>query len=176
MVMPAQRWIVAAWAESAYQVSQRRACRAAGVCRSLVRYQSRRASDEPLRRRLREMAGVRAHAGYRQLHVYLKREGWRINHKRLYRLYVIVLQVVEGLVEAGRHRGDVLELLGRERVNVLVERRARARPAAIFREEAATKLLYLALVRAEQRWTMPIKEWKNALNQLAVHFDGRLPI
>lgn len=126
MVRPAQRWIVAAWAESAYQVSQRRACRAAGVCRSLVRYQSRRASDEPLRRRLREMAGVRAHAGYRQLHVYLKREGWRINHKRLYRLYVIVLQVVEGLVEAGRHRGDVLELLGRERVNVLVERRARA--------------------------------------------------
>ena len=43
-------------------------------------------------------------------------------------------------------------------------------------EEAATKLLYLALVRAEQRWTMPIREWKNALNQFAVHFDGRLAI
>jgi hypothetical protein len=34
-------------------------------------------------------------------------------------------------------------------------------------EEAATKLLYLALVRAEQRWTMPIWKWKDALNQFA---------
>ncbi len=88
MVRPAQRRNVAAWAESAYQVSQRKACRAVAVNRSLLRYRSRRQSDEPLRRRLREMAGVRSHAGYRQLHVYLKREGWTINHKRLYRLYV----------------------------------------------------------------------------------------
>ena len=43
-------------------------------------------------------------------------------------------------------------------------------------EEAATKLLYLALIRAEQRWTMPIWRWKDALNQFAVHFDGRLSI
>jgi putative transposase len=43
-------------------------------------------------------------------------------------------------------------------------------------EEAATKLLYLALVRAEQRWTMPIRDWRGALNQFSVHFDGRLPI
>lgn len=39
-------------------------------------------------------------------------------------------------------------------------------------EEAATKLLYLALVRAEQRWTRPLGEWKNALNQFAVHFEA----
>ncbi len=43
-------------------------------------------------------------------------------------------------------------------------------------EEAATKLLYLALVRAEHRWTMPIRDWRSALNQFSVHFDGRLPI
>ena len=43
-------------------------------------------------------------------------------------------------------------------------------------EEAATKLLYLALVRAEQRWTMPIRDWRSALNQFSVHFDGRFPI
>lgn len=34
------------------------------------------------------MAAARTHAGYRQLHVYLRREGWKINHKRLYRLYI----------------------------------------------------------------------------------------
>jgi putative transposase len=41
-------------------------------------------------------------------------------------------------------------------------------------EEAATKLLYLALVRAQQRWTRPIWKWKDALNQFGVHFEGRL--
>lgn len=43
-------------------------------------------------------------------------------------------------------------------------------------DEAAFKLLYLALSRAQEKWTMPIRNWKNALNQFAVHFEGRLPI
>jgi putative transposase len=88
MVRPTQQRVVAAWAESAYTISQRKACRAVGVWRSLVRYESRRPSYEPLRQRLRQLASLRAYAGYRQLHVYLLREGWRINHKLLYRLYV----------------------------------------------------------------------------------------
>jgi putative transposase len=43
-------------------------------------------------------------------------------------------------------------------------------------DDAAFKLLYLALSRAQEKWTMPIRNWKNALNQFAVHFEGRLPI
>ncbi len=31
--------------------------------------------------------GARVHAGYRQLHIYLLREGWKISHKRVFRLY-----------------------------------------------------------------------------------------
>lgn len=88
MVRPTQQRVVAAWAESAYRISQRRACQVVGVCRSMVRYQSRRPVLEPLRQRLRELAGLRTFAGYRQLHVYLLREGWKINHKLLYRIYV----------------------------------------------------------------------------------------
>lgn len=88
MVRPAQRRVVVAWAESSYRVSQCRACRLLAVNRSTIRYRSVRPDQEPLRRRLREMAAARTHAGYRQLHVYLRREGWRINHKRLYRLYI----------------------------------------------------------------------------------------
>ena len=42
-------------------------------------------------------------------------------------------------------------------------------------EEAATKLLYLALQNIAKKWTRPIKEWKKALNQFAVFFEGRLP-
>jgi putative transposase len=87
MVTPAQRRTVVGWAEQAYQVSQRRASEVFGVCRSSLRYCSCRPDQEPLRRRLRELAAVRVHAGYQQLHVYLRREGWSINHKRTHRLY-----------------------------------------------------------------------------------------
>ena len=37
--------------------------------------------------RLRELAHVRVSYGYRRLHVLLAREGWSVNHKRVYRLY-----------------------------------------------------------------------------------------
>ena len=87
MVRPAERRRVAEWARTAYQISARRACSAVGVARSTFHYRSRRPSYEPLRRRLRELAGVRTYAGYRTLHTYLRREGWRINHKLTYRLY-----------------------------------------------------------------------------------------
>jgi putative transposase len=87
MVTPGQRRIVAAWAQSAFQLSERRACGVLAASRSSLRYCHRRPDQEPLRRRLRELAAGRVHAGYRQLHVYLRREGWAINHKRTYRLY-----------------------------------------------------------------------------------------
>ena len=37
--------------------------------------------------RIREIASVRKRYGYRRIHVLLLREGWKINHKRVYRLY-----------------------------------------------------------------------------------------
>ncbi len=43
-------------------------------------------------------------------------------------------------------------------------------------DDAAIKLIYLALVNAEKRWTMPIRNWKLALNQFAILFEGRLPL
>jgi putative transposase len=42
-------------------------------------------------------------------------------------------------------------------------------------DEAATKLLYLALRNVEKRWKKGPIFWKEALNQLAIHFEGRLP-
>jgi putative transposase len=50
-------------------------------------YKSRKKSQEPLRRRLREIAATHVRYGYRRLTVLLKREGWRVNAKRIYRLY-----------------------------------------------------------------------------------------
>lgn len=37
--------------------------------------------------RLRELAGSRVRYGYRRLTVMLRREGWEVNAKRIYRLY-----------------------------------------------------------------------------------------
>lgn len=42
-------------------------------------------------------------------------------------------------------------------------------------DKSALKLTYLALKNITKRWTMPIKEWKQALNQFAIEFEDRLP-
>ena len=39
-------------------------------------------------------------------------------------------------------------------------------------DEAVFKLLYLALKNIEKKWTMPIREWKRALQQFAIVFEG----
>jgi putative transposase len=83
MVRPAARRALVQWALEAYQLSERRAGRAVRVERSMIRYRSRRPSQQPLRARLRELASVRLRAGYQQLHVLLRREGGRVNHKRV---------------------------------------------------------------------------------------------
>jgi len=58
-----------------------------GIRRSSARYQTRRSGDQELRERLRQLAGERRRFGYRRLHVMLRREGEKVNHKRVYRLY-----------------------------------------------------------------------------------------
>ena len=52
-----------------------------------LRYRLTRDRQDALRQRLCELAAVRVRFGYRRLTVLLKREGWRVNAKRIYRLY-----------------------------------------------------------------------------------------
>ena len=42
-------------------------------------------------------------------------------------------------------------------------------------DEAAVKLLYLTLQHAAKKWGCPVPDWKKALNQFAILFEGRLP-
>ena len=70
-----------------YAVSERRACQVLGLHRSSCRYISRADGQAALRMRIRELAAVRVIYGYRCLHVLLQREGWKVNHKRVYRMY-----------------------------------------------------------------------------------------
>jgi putative transposase len=70
-----------------WEYSERRACRVVGIDRSSARYRITRSGDQELREKLREVAGERRRFGYRRLHVILRRKGYEVNHKRVYRLY-----------------------------------------------------------------------------------------
>jgi len=73
--------------QECYRVSERRACWTLRFPRSSHRYESVREDPVALRMRLRELAAARPRFGYRRLWVLLRREGWSVNHKRVYRLY-----------------------------------------------------------------------------------------
>jgi len=63
--------------------------------------------------RIRDIAFSRISYGYRRVHVLLKREGWQINHKRVYRLYKL-----EGLgMRTKRHHRHVTGCRRMERVD-----------------------------------------------------------
>jgi putative transposase len=67
--------------------SQRRACALAGIDPRVYRRRSKRPADMGLRARMKELATERRRFGYRRLHILLKREGWAVNWKKLYRIY-----------------------------------------------------------------------------------------
>ena len=87
MVTPAVRRDAVAHLKEAHEMSERRACKVMGCVRMTIRYRSRRPDDPKLRERLRALARERRRFGYRRLHVLLRREGYVVNHKRLFRIY-----------------------------------------------------------------------------------------
>jgi len=42
-------------------------------------------------------------------------------------------------------------------------------------QEAALKLLYLALEHVAKKWTMPVQNWKAALQRFAILLGDRVP-
>ena len=87
MVTPAARRDAVAHRRTAFEMSERRACKILGCCRVTVRYKAIRSEDVALRDRMKAIAHERLRFGYRRLHVVLRREGYVVNHKRLFRLY-----------------------------------------------------------------------------------------
>jgi len=92
-----------------------------------LRYRATRNRQEALRQRLRELAAVRVRFGYRRLTVLLKRDGWKVNAKRIYRLYDL-----EGLAVRTKPRK---RLASRARVPAVAPTRQRAMDDG-FRERA----------------------------------------
>ena len=109
-------------------LSERRACRLAGLDRSTFQYRKKGQSDEALRKRLRELADERRRFGYRRLGILLTREGFEVNHKKLFRIYR-----EEGL--AVRRRRSRKRALGTRRP-MLVPGRANCRWSLDFVSDA----------------------------------------
>jgi len=87
MVKPAARKkIVLLW-QKVLKLSERRACGLIGLWRSSCRYESKGRDDKSLRGRIRELARARPRFGYRRIWALLRREGWPVNHKKVYRIY-----------------------------------------------------------------------------------------
>ena len=58
-----------------------------GAERSSYHYKSKHGGQAELKQRIKEIAETRVRYGYRRIHVLLRREGWAVNGKCVYRLY-----------------------------------------------------------------------------------------
>ena len=71
-----------------FNVSERRACKVTGQQRATQRYTPRVASDEDaLLQEINRLVGENPRGGCRYITMLLQRDGWRINHKRIHRLW-----------------------------------------------------------------------------------------
>jgi transposase-like protein len=43
-------------------------------------------------------------------------------------------------------------------------------------DDSIVKVLYLAIIRVAKKWTMPIRDWRSALNQFVILFGDRVPV
>jgi putative transposase len=64
-----------------------RACGLVQISRSLYRYCRRRTDRPGLLERIEEIAALKRRYGYRRVYLRLRREGWSVNRKRVYRIY-----------------------------------------------------------------------------------------
>jgi putative transposase len=70
-----------------HAVSERRACRVVGLCRGTQRYHAKRSEPNGMRQRLRAHAAAHRRWGYKKMTTLLRRDGFAVNHKRVYRMY-----------------------------------------------------------------------------------------
>ena len=96
-------------------LSERRASALADLHGSVFQYQKQDRGDDTLCKRLRELANERRRFGFRRLGILLVREGFEVNHKKLFRLYR-----EEGL--AVRRRRSRKRALGTRRPILLPDR------------------------------------------------------
>jgi len=133
-----------------HSVSERRACRVLNQPRSTQRLRPRRSTyQERLVKRIVELASAYGRYGCRRIIALLKAEGWRLNHKRIERIW--------------------------QRESLKVPVRQPKRKRLWIADGSCVRLRPLYKHHVEKKWTMPIRQWTMALNQFAILFGDRLP-
>ena len=88
MVTAAQQRAAADYLKETYRVSERRAGAVLGRARSTLRYRPKqRSGEEALIKAIRRLARRHPRYGYKRIHALLRRDGWRVNRKRVRRLW-----------------------------------------------------------------------------------------
>ena len=88
MVSPLARRSVVSYLAEVGRCSERHACAVVGLSRSLVRYIARRRKDEAeLIKEIHKLAIRHSRYGYRRITVLLQREGFKVNKKRVHRIW-----------------------------------------------------------------------------------------
>jgi putative transposase len=101
---PTRRRATAQWFQDTFGISCVRACRLAGFSRAAWYRKSKARDQSAIRLRIREFAHARPRFGYYRIYVLLRREGWRVNLKRVRRLYRLEGLQVRLRVRKRRHR------------------------------------------------------------------------
>lgn len=109
VTLPARREVVG-YFRASWSITERRSCGLASVQRSSVRYRHRRNADPELLARLLELAALYPRYGYELLTKKLRREGHRVNEKRVRRLYLL-----EGLKLRSKPRRKLVAAAPREK-------------------------------------------------------------
>lgn len=68
------------------KLSERRAAALVGISKSVLRYQ-KKLKNEQLIAEIRRLAGKYSRSGYRMIYRKLKLSGWKVNHKKVERIY-----------------------------------------------------------------------------------------
>ena len=115
MVAPQARRACSKMLIKEHRLSERRACRLVGANRSTVRYESQKAPNQDLEQAIKEIAMKNRRYGYRRIHVLLNKSSWKVNHKKVYRLYrALGLKVLK--------RGGKKRAIGDRKVTRLITR------------------------------------------------------
>jgi len=88
MVSPSARKVAVKELVEGHEYSERRGCALAGVSRTAYRRKPVDMEDEAaLRKRIKELAAKKKRYGCPRIIELLRREGWKVNHKRVHRIW-----------------------------------------------------------------------------------------
>jgi putative transposase len=91
-------------------------------------------------------------------------KSWRANWARVTPMFGLPDDIRRAV-----YTTNVIESLNKSLRKVIKTR------ASFPNDEAAFKLLYLALRNAAKKWTMPVPHWSRAMQAFAIIYEGRVP-